>query len=70
MKSRRLRHLEPLRARRPPRRGAWIEIVSSATPCPKIARVAPRAGGRGLKFNLLGNAVIIKGSPPAQGGVD
>ena len=54
---------------RPPRRGAWIEI-------PRLLvvvwtrLVAPRAGGRGLKFYAGGIVAIEKMSPPAQGGVD
>ena len=54
---------------RPPRRGAWIEMWRT-TKMPKSNRVAPRAGGRGLKYNLSFFISSLLSSPPAQGGVD
>ena len=43
-----LRHYYASVMRRPPRRGAWIEIDLEALNFERIP-VAPRAGGRGLK---------------------
>ena len=55
--------------RRPPRRGAWIEIEEIADLCCGDT-VAPRAGGRGLKWIKLRRIEDLDRSPPAQGGVD
>ena len=54
---------------RPPHRGAWIEI-GGASPDSMCGRVAPRTGGRGLKYMQKISGKIALGSPPAQGGVD
>ena len=56
--------------RRPPRRGAWIEISMTSRHVLNSARVAPRAGGRGLKFKIHTLPESLHESPPAQGGVD
>ena len=56
-------------ARRPPRRGAWIEMRWALEKF--IAQgVAPRAGGRGLKSRVNQLIDYALKSPPAQGGVD
>ena len=54
---------------RPPRRGAWIEIIQRSGTS-SGAPVAPRAGGRGLKSVSADGRNFGTGSPPAQGGVD
>ena len=56
--------------RRPPHRGAWIEMDMQVNKIVEL-EVAPRTGGRGLKLHLaILIALLISRSPPAQGGVD
>ena len=61
--------LKQLQSRRPPHRGAWIEIRDH-TSLIAIPSVAPRTGGRGLKSIRGSTNYLTRWSPPAQGGVD
>ena len=51
---------------RPPHRGAWIEIVSGS-PSSGSKSVAPRTGGRGLKYDLSHGWRWWQGRPPHRG---
>ena len=52
---------------RPPRGGAWIEIMVSI-PSSTLPDVAPLAGGRGLNFPVGTESSNLNGSPPSRGG--
>ena len=52
--------------RRPPHRGAWIEIFTVILNIVQV-NVAPRTGGRGLKFPSLKTAVKKLRRPPHRG---
>ena len=62
-----LRHYYASVMRRPPRRGAWIEIDLEALNFERIP-VAPRAGGRGLKCHGASREVFGVAVAPRAGG--